>query len=289
MLQRAETLPCIVEEAEALKGVLEKYRIWNTATEALLNGHVHGKVSLPTSLVGVSGSQRRPERTDELPEEAPESQQMQTQASLLNDVRSTAALQEQQGDPEGPLSSTKQQQHVKDEGALLSGAGGWASLATDTKGSGSMDSSDARGRGTPPHPANSLAGQQDNPEAFGERETKRERNGELPGKLETANLATQPDLGGGSQNALGKRLFVDGKEIVTRPSLTLRTLTQLLKSTLSVELDVGTLQDRLLEAVRLHRWRAKASVALRANTKYSGKLWLDKSHQESHFCLPNQL
>lgn len=43
-----------------------------------------------------------------------------------------------------------------------------------------------------------------------------------------------------------------------------------MKSALSIEMHVGPLEDDLLTALRLQRWRTRVEVALKPNSKYTG-------------------
>ena len=55
-----------------------------------------------------------------------------------------------------------------------------------------------------------------------------------------------------------------------RGSLSIKTLSQLVKSALSMEVEVGDLQERLLTALKQQRWRIRVEAALKPNSKYTG-------------------
>ena len=55
-------------------------------------------------------------------------------------------------------------------------------------------------------------------------------------------------------------------------ALSVKTLSQLVKSALSLEVECGELQARLMDALRAERWRGRVEAALRSNSKYTSEL-----------------
>lgn len=103
------------------------------------------------------------------------------------------------------------------------------------------------------------------------------------GSLEALDAILSEDIAADLQAARAQR---EAQESTAQPSaewteeapsaageprvLGVKTLSQLVKSALSIEITVGGLQDQLLKALQKQRWRQKAEAALKPNTKCTG-------------------
>ena len=267
----AEKLPCIMEEAEALTGALAKYKHWRSTTEGLLKGHLHGKVVLHAGMLHGDEVHRSQDGSVKL--DASSSLQSLPQDPALNHARSTKELQRDQGTESEGSPFVARQQDAQLDDPLLLGHVGARSLAIEASRPGSelpqrveqgeLAELENDGRSVGEQAISPASKAEQATQEFPDLRSYSPENGSASPGLEND---FQRD---GQQEA---RAGGDAKErfASVRPHLTLRTLNQLLKSTLSIEIDVGGLQESLLKAVRLHRWRKKASAALQANTHYTG-------------------
>ena len=95
---------------------------------------------------------------------------------------------------------------------------------------------------------------------------------DLAGDFEAAEASEQavpPDesQGGSSRAAATQQAQLTPGD---KHMLSLKTLSQLVKSAMSLELAIEELQADLLGALKQHRWRQRAAAALRPNSKLTG-------------------
>lgn len=241
----ARDLPCTVEEADSLAAALELHRQWVSVCNALLEGHFKGDVPLPSTpdlrlrdINALSDRSRGPVKSD--------------------------------GASHGRRSRPKTSSHDPPPQAAGGDAVGPGNAAAAVSG-GVPQPRDAAGSRQPvagnhtTHLGTGIEGPAEAPAA--KADTRPSGEASL-GKPDPVGLPASGQAGDTSADADQRR--VGGSQRSTG-SLSTRTLMQLLKSTVNIELDVGNLPDKLIEALSLHQWRARASAALKPGTKFTGK------------------
>ena len=256
-IRQAEGLPCKVEEAESLAGIVVMYDNWRSPVEALLQGYLQGNVRLP----------HEPAETQEDPHgaQAPAGKKASQSTDLSRPASSSLVLSQGQ--------ERREEQADARAGGVLSAINRPAAGAVDQSGG------EANGVYRPEEEQASEPGASQRAEDF---------KSDTDGRLESSTEGAQPDQGEQDLDTSNPREDVGKGRVSSEPtegqpsaqpeegsavrrSLSLRTLSQLLKSALSIELDVEDLPARLLEALSLHNWRARASAALKPNTRFTGE------------------
>ena len=249
-----------------LSTILAKFTDWQTAAEGLLDGYLIGSITLSQFLPAQQATQSPVLNKQQGSEPCPESNQKPWQegdapakeatATEADDARATGRVMTQGDAAELGLRGAGQPYRSSVDLHQPSTA------ACEQKASQSADSTGRR-------QSNQEAGEAVNQTAHPELEQVEQR---------TANGHVEQDEAALLESGPGDRLqdgVSDQQGASTmRGYLSVKMLKQLLKSALSIELDVGDLPDRLLHALKLQQWRFRASAALAANTKYTGECYL---------------
>lgn len=245
-----------------LSGVLAKFTEWQTAAEGLLDGYLKGDIILSDFAQEVAQTQATKKQQDS--QQGLKSGQQAQQADTSPAKPST--LSEAAG---GDAPSRVHTKERAIEPSLLGEEQPYRSSTELHESTGAVNSP-------------SLEASLEDGNSSGEQ------GGDEAVEKVSSDLQPQPDMQQHSTangavkpvEAVPSRLMpeADPQEQTVglhegntkRGYLTMKTLKQLLKSALSIELDVGDLPARLLHALKLQQWRFRASAALAANTKYTG-------------------
>ena len=310
VMEGAASLPCIMEEASMLATVLSRFAQFQTCTEALLNGYLSGSVTLPTpeELSGKVDAKQTQHNVASVP--GGDSQDLEA-------MRSQSAGEAKDASGDGPADnqlatvavSQSSGEQDKWPDAQAAGQVPSNSPAEDLKkGLASEAAIQQPGHQNRDEHANAQAIQvgrerlhaQANSQtalpAQGKPESPTAPEGQpLPTELhqvkppQEGNKGVEAGLGNGPGYAYPLQQDYGENTAKTRRLLSQRTLLQLLKSAVSVEMDMGDLPQGLLHALRLHQWRTQAAAALRPNSKYSGEYLLSpQSHGLAQDMLPDQ-
>lgn len=244
----AEDLPCIVEEADSLASIIQKHRRWTFNCKSLLEGYFKGDITLPLT----------PDTAME-PDEA--------QGIVDNGITAHSLPAGHRPESVAEASATAVRPGPPSGTALQSKISSFE-LTTDSRGADKDGEPSWRTQKTADMPQGSVKAGTADEEAPLEG-LSQDREGQAQAAEEGKEVLREAEQGAPAR-AEKEEQDQHGKGPPRRTSLSLRTLNQLLKSALSLELDMGDTPERVLDALRLHQWRMKASAALKPGTKFTG-------------------
>ena len=263
-IKEAESLPCIVEEADMLSSVLTKFTEWHTAAEGLLEGYLMGSITLSQFTPAQQALHPSALDTQHLGSELCPKSNQKAQQEAAAPAEEAALLEADEAGAKGRVLTPANAAEPSLRGAEQPYRSSIdlhrsSSAAYEHETSQRTDSSSRRQSGDK---AAEAVEQASLPKL--EQLEQSRANGHIKqDEAASAELSPGDSLQGGAHD--------QPEGDTARGYLTMKTLKQLLKSALSIELDVGDLPDRLLHALKLQQWRFRASAALSTNTKYTGE------------------